>query len=281
VGGAYREIGAFPASPPQALGLQVQVPEGQRLRLRIESEEGGFSSSGRVFVDVYRSAPEELRGVELQENPRPALLRGEVMEGGNWSFDAEEMGRYVVRIQPEYGGLQRYDLSVQIGAPWRFPVAGAGEGDIGSFFGDSRDGGRRDHHGVDIFARRGTPVLAAADGLVRSVDTTEIGGRVVWQREADGRHSIYYAHLDEILVRDGQRLQAGDTVGLVGNTGNARTTPPHLHFGAYRRGPRDPWNLILPIPPETPRPVYRALRSDGSWTVRDEGSPAWLNAGGT
>jgi murein DD-endopeptidase MepM/ murein hydrolase activator NlpD len=131
-------------------------------------------------------------------------------------------------------------------------VAGAGEEDIGSVFGDSRDGGRRRHHGIDIFKPRGTPVLAAADGPVTSVDTTEIGGHVVWQREADGRHAIYYAHLDRLLVREGQRLRAGDTVGLLGNTGNARTTPPHLHFGAYRRGPQDPWDLILPIPLEVP-----------------------------
>ncbi|MGD2123720.1 MAG: M23 family metallopeptidase, partial [Gemmatimonadota bacterium] len=72
-------------------------------------------------------------------------------------------------------------------------------------------------------------------------------------READGRKSIYYAHLDEPLVEDGQQVQAGDTIGLVGNTGNARTTPPHLHFGAYQRGAMDPWDLILPIPPEPPR----------------------------
>ena len=41
-------------------------------------------------------------------------------------------------------------------------------------------------------------------------------------------------------------------MGLVGNTGNARSTPPHLHFGAYRRGARDPWDLILPAPPRIP-----------------------------
>ncbi|MGY8915482.1 MAG: peptidoglycan DD-metalloendopeptidase family protein, partial [Flavobacteriales bacterium] len=46
----------------------------------------------------------------------------------------------------------------------------------------------------------------------------------------------YYAHLDSIIARDGQRVKRGDTLGLVGNTGNARTTPPHLHFGIYGRG---------------------------------------------
>jgi murein DD-endopeptidase MepM/ murein hydrolase activator NlpD len=148
-----------------------------------------------------------------------------------------------------------------------FPVAGGGEDDIGGVFGDPRDGGSRRHHGVDIFKPRGTPVLAAADGVISSVDTTEIGGRVVWLRESHGRHSIYYAHLETPLVEDGQRVQAGDTVGLVGNTGNARTTPPHLHFGAYRRGPQDPWDLILPQPPAL-RPVNVSLSHlgrPGTW----------------
>lgn len=271
IGSAYREVGTFPSDDPQALGLKVHIPAGQRLRLRIEAQtgdsnrgaeawagnairggEGEAGDANQVFVDLFRAAPDSLLHGEPSPPPRPAHLRSGEMNDGGWTFDAAETGDYVLRLQPELEGLVRYELSVQVGAPWRFPVAGAGERDIGSFFGDSRDGGTRDHHGVDIFAPRGTPALAAADGYVRTVDTTEIGGRVVWQREAGGQYSIYYAHLDRPLVREGQRLRAGDTVGLVGNTGNARTTPPHLHFGAYRRGPQDPWDLILPIPPTLP-----------------------------
>ena len=275
---SYREIGTFPVDLPQALGLRLRVPEGQRLRLALDQQ--GLSS-GRVFIDLFRAAPEETVSERGGRSPAPALVRGEELEGGRWSFDAVEAGVYVVRIQPELGGVERYDLSVQVGAPWRFPVDRAGVGDIGSVFGDPRDGGRRQHHGVDIFAPRGTPVLAASDGYVRSVDTTNIGGRVVWQREEGGGYSIYYAHLDQILVQDGQRLQAGDTVGLVGNTGNARTTPPHLHFGAYRRGPRDPWNLILPIPPALPAPRYRAVQNDGEWGYVEADSFPILNAQGS
>ena len=204
---------------------------------------------------------------------RPAYLRSAELDDGRWTFDAAESGDYVLRLQPEIEGLAQYDLTLQVGAPWHFPVAGADAQDIGSFFGDSRDGGTRDHHGVDIFAPRGTPVLAASDGYVRTVDTTEIGGRVVWQRGDDGRYSIYYAHLDRPLVREGQRLRAGDTVGLVGNTGNARTTPPHLHFGAYWRGPQDPWNLILPIPPAIPE-VRASLDALGKeYRILEAGTP--------
>jgi hypothetical protein len=58
----------------------------------------------------------------------------------------------------------------------------------------------------------------------------------VWLADAAHGEHLYYAHLDKQLVRAGQRVRAGDTLGLVGNTGNARTTAPHLHFGIYRSG---------------------------------------------
>jgi murein DD-endopeptidase MepM/ murein hydrolase activator NlpD len=240
-GGAYREAGVFPDEDPLALGLRVHVPEGQRLHVDVTAR---GEQPGRLFLDLFRAAPDTLR--------RPARVESGELADGRWTFDADETADYVLRLQPELEAGFEYDLTLRVGARWIFPVAGAGEVDIGSVFGDPRDGGRREHHGVDIFQSRGTPVLAAADGLVRRVDTTEIGGRVVWLREDDGEHNIYYAHLERPLVEEGQRLRAGDTVGLVGNTGNARTTPPHLHFGAYRRGAVDPWNLILPQPPPVP-----------------------------
>jgi hypothetical protein len=128
-----------------------------------------------------------------------------------------------------------------------FPVAGRSIADVGSIFGDPRDGGARDHHGIDIFAPRGTPVVAATAGTVSRVEETSRGGRVVWLRDARRSQSIYYAHLDSQVVTNGERVEPGDTLGLVGNTGNARTTPPHLHFGVYSRGPQDPVPFVLPI----------------------------------
>ncbi|MBT8396068.1 MAG: peptidoglycan DD-metalloendopeptidase family protein [Gemmatimonadetes bacterium] len=267
-GSAYQEIGLFPPAPSQALGLRLRIPRGQRLHLDVRMEDGDRLP---LFVDLYRAAPDSLLGGEAGDTRRPAFLVGEAMEAGGWVFDSPETGQYVVRLQPREGDGGRFGISARVGAPWQFPVAGAGEIDIGSVFGDSRDGGRREHHGVDIFMPRGTPVLAAAAGRVTSVDTTDIGGRVVWQREAEGRHAIYYAHLDRALVRDGQQLEAGDTVGLVGNTGNARTTPPHLHFGAYRRGAVDPWDLILPIPPQAPEVVVDLGGLGANGNVSEEG----------
>jgi hypothetical protein len=244
VGPAYLEEGIFPSETPLALGFRLHILEGQRLTLTVAP---GAEEAPRLFVDLYRAAPDTLL--------RPVPVESGEMGEDSWRFDVTRTDDYVLRLQPELLKGGRYRITIRVGAPLFFPVAGGNANDIGSIFGDPRDAGRREHHGVDIFARRGTPVLAAADGQVTSVANTGIGGRVIWQREAEGRHSIYYAHLDTQLVSRGQRVRTGDTIGLVGNTGNARTTPPHLHFGVYRRGrgPVDPWNMILPPPPPFPR----------------------------
>jgi hypothetical protein len=119
---------------------------------------------------------------------------------------------------------------------------------IQSVFGVERDGGARSHDGVDIFARRGTPVLAAAPGRAYRIGITNLGGKVVWVRDDVHNARLYYAHLDSQTVVNGQRIEIGDTLGFVGNTGNARTTPPHLHFGVYRsgQGATDPVPFLRP-----------------------------------
>jgi len=89
------------------------------------------------------------------------------------------------------------------------------------------------HQGIDIFARRGTPVLSTTEGIVLRVGTNDLGGKVVWVLGPGGnRH--YYAHLDRYADIDaGDRVLAGSVLGFVGNTGNARGTPTHLHYGIY------------------------------------------------
>jgi hypothetical protein len=162
----------------------------------------------------------------------------------------------VLRVQPELlrGGLVTVTLSAH--ASLGFPVAGVNLGAVRSGFGAERDGGRREHHGVDIFAPRGTPVVAAAAGYVTRVGTRGIGGNVVWMREARWGRRLYYAHLDRFAVEEDIWVEPGDTIGFVGNSGNARTTPPHLHFGIYLRGqgPVDPHFHLYE--PERPIPAF-------------------------
>jgi hypothetical protein len=156
-------------------------------------------------------------------------------------------------------------------------VSGRRENDVGSRFGVDRDGGARRHHGIDIFAPRGTPVIAARAGVVRRVEVTGIGGKVVWLTDDDGNR-LYYAHLDTQAVTGGQRVELGDTLGTVGNTGNAITTPPHLHFGIYRRGdgPVDPWWFVHRPRVDAPRLVADTARF-GGW-VRTVAGGAVLRA---
>jgi Peptidase family M23 len=92
------------------------------------------------------------------------------------------------------------------------------------------------HHGNDIFASHGAPILAVADGELFLVGWNTIGGDRLWLRDAQG-NEFYYAHLSAFspLARDGARVQAGDVIGFVGSSGDALGTPPHLHFEIHPR----------------------------------------------
>ncbi|NJB86531.1 murein DD-endopeptidase MepM/ murein hydrolase activator NlpD [Lewinella marina] len=109
-----------------------------------------------------------------------------------------------------------------------FPVEGLSPEAIISVFGDKR-GAHRLHKGIDISAPRGTAVVAVAAGTVERRREGGIGGRQLYLRDAAGR-LYYYAHLDDWAVEEGQTVAAGEVLGTVGNTGNARSTLPHLHF---------------------------------------------------
>ncbi len=90
------------------------------------------------------------------------------------------------------------------------------------------------HHGDDIFAPLGAPVLACADGIVFSVGWNDIGGNRLWVRDTQG-NQFYYAHLSAFspLAKNGHYVKAGDVLGFVGNTGDAAGTPTHLHFEVH------------------------------------------------
>jgi murein DD-endopeptidase MepM/ murein hydrolase activator NlpD len=114
-----------------------------------------------------------------------------------------------------------------------FPVYGP------SGYGDSFGGPRGDvsggwHHGDDIFAPLGAPILAVTSGTVFSVGWNEIGGWRLWLRDSGG-NEFYYAHLSAYtsLAVDGRHVTAGQVLGFVGNTGDAQGTPFHLHFEVH------------------------------------------------
>lgn len=83
------------------------------------------------------------------------------------------------------------------------------------------------HAGVDLAAGTGSPVRAAAAGVVKSAGREGGYGNCVRIIHADGTETVY-AHMSRILVSDGERVSAGELVGREGNTG--QSTGPHLHF---------------------------------------------------
>jgi murein DD-endopeptidase MepM/ murein hydrolase activator NlpD len=87
------------------------------------------------------------------------------------------------------------------------------------------------HHGEDIFAPLGAPILAVANGIVYSVGWNDIGGLRLWLQDLAG-NEFYYAHLSAFspLAVNGAQVRAGDVLGFMGNTGDAEATPYHLHF---------------------------------------------------
>ncbi|WP_223649570.1 M23 family metallopeptidase [Hymenobacter psoromatis] len=242
------ETGYFRAEEPTAAGYRYVVRAGELVHVRLTLAPGPVLAP-RVFVDAFAlppgRAPEPLRWTATDTTAA----------GYDYTYQATDDGQHLLRVQPELLAAGRYTLRL-----WRgpglglFPVKGRTDQAIISRWGDPRDAGARRHEGLDISAPRGTPAVAATDGYITRTGESQLGGRVVWLADNQGQ-TLYYAHLDKQLVRPGQHVRAGDTLGLVGNTGNARTTAPHLHFGIYQagRGAVDPWPFLhredaLPTP---------------------------------
>jgi murein DD-endopeptidase MepM/ murein hydrolase activator NlpD len=117
------------------------------------------------------------------------------------------------------------------GTGMRMPVVGVRSRDLDDSWHAPRDGGSRLHTGIDIFAPKGTAIVAVEDGIVSYIGDQPKGGHCLWLTTESGT-SFYYAHLDRWApgLYEGMEVQSGDLLGFVGNTGNAIHTPSHLHF---------------------------------------------------
>jgi murein DD-endopeptidase MepM/ murein hydrolase activator NlpD len=204
----------------------------------------------RIFISLFLKLSDSL-------GPYKEVTQNQ-LNSRKLSYRVEQTGRYKVLIQPELHAFSGFALRAYSQPLYSFPVLGEDNGAIQSFWGAPRSGGTRDHKGIDIFTNRGTPVVAVAEGRIGFAGERGLGGKQVWLRTGLLGNSLYYAHLDSIVGTSGKRVQVGDTLGFVGNTGNARTTSPHLHFGIYRgyRGAIDPlpyvFNKEIPDFPESP-----------------------------
>jgi len=222
-----REHVWFEAGSNDGLAYAFTLAEGHRIVVEV-----GEAFAGTLTLDYI--------GVDL-DGTTTELESLEFDDGGH---RAERSGRYLLHIDPEPDWSGSAPIEVRKAPSLTFPVRGKNAQAIQSFFGAPRERGRRSHHGVDIFAARGTETVAATAGFVAFVGVNRLGGNVVFLRDATYDYFYYYAHLQDASVSTGQWVEAGDPIGRVGTSGNARGGSPHLHFGIYRHGPIDPLPFV-------------------------------------
>ncbi|MFN0289810.1 peptidoglycan DD-metalloendopeptidase family protein [Pedobacter helvus] len=231
----YKESGYFAADKVDGAGFKFSLQRGQMLTVRLTKQSVDHFS---IYMDFW----------ERRDNGEFKVLAFADSIGAELQWEAKRSGEYFLRLQPELLGSGSYNLELVIGPSLAYPLKAVNRKQIQSFYGAGRDNNTRKHEGIDIFSAFRTPVLAIAEGTVTRVNENNLGGKVVWFRPKGKNYTLYYAHLDEQIATAGQQVLVGDTLGLMGNTGNAKTTPPHLHFGIYTsEGAVDPLPFVDPL----------------------------------
>lgn len=131
------------------------------------------------------------------------------------------------------------------------PVRGVTVAALHDTYSEQRGGGSRPHEALDILAPRGTPVLSATNGRVLKLFDSKAGGLMVYAADSTERFILMYGHLDAYApgLADGQPLRRGQTLGIVGTTGNAPANTPHLHFAIARSDDVSQWWKGAPVNP--------------------------------
>ncbi len=184
---------------------------------------------------LLADAKSELKRLVKEERERQARLKA--LEAARTAY---------LTSMPVAGGTTLAGALPQ--GDFLFPVAGAAQ--FTNDWGFARPGGRS-HEGIDLFATRGTPVVAVADGTLFNVGWNGLGGWRLWVRDAAG-NGFYYAHLDAYspAAKEGAAVTRGTVLGYVGDSGDAQGTPPHLHFEVHPGGggPVPPYPIITGWP---------------------------------
>jgi murein DD-endopeptidase MepM/ murein hydrolase activator NlpD len=187
-------------------------------------------------IRARRTAPAAPSRRRAAHRPRPQTSaktgsRRPQARRGHAGGQRTDRSRFLARLQRAHKPLE---ITPPLGlSRYIFPVAGPAS------FTDTYGADRSDvswHHGDDIFAPLGTPVVAVADGTLNRVGWEKLGGWRLWVRDRLG-NEFYYAHLSgytRAALQKG-RITAGTVLGFVGDTGDAFGTPFHLHFEIHPR----------------------------------------------
>jgi len=231
----FKANGYFAAEKIPAMAYRFEGLRGQKISIHLIRS---AARANHIYIDLLTK----------QDNGEFKVISSADTTGKPLIVEMQENLTYFIRLQPELLSSAAYTIEIKAGPSLNFPLTNNSRKNIMSLFGDGRDAGSRKHEGIDIFSPFHTPVLAAADGTVTRVNENNLGGKVVWMRPEGKNYTLYYAHLDQQIAVEGQQVKSGDTLGLMGNTGNAKTASPHLHFGIYTpNGTVDPLPFVNPV----------------------------------
>jgi murein DD-endopeptidase MepM/ murein hydrolase activator NlpD len=200
--------------------------------------------------DTPATAALPLEYIEIDQDitELQAMLRRDWAANSRRSDEAAQAKVVLVKLPPAQSRPSVTDSSLDVPhrieinsgvdsvlARIEMPVSGVQPEELVNSFGAPRDGGRRRHRGIDIFAPKGTPIVAVTDGQISFIGTESKAGKCIWLVN-DAGVSFFYAHLDKWAsgLYEGQAVRAGQTIGYVGKTGNARRSGSHLHFAIHR-----------------------------------------------
>ncbi len=220
--------------------------------LRLEQKLAGLQDTLRLLSQETR----RLRALAGLPDEDPQTLIGT----GGLALPEDPVQRHIYKTDESLDrllALTRYEITALENVEhtlkeqqdhWaRVPSIQPAEGYITSGYGYRKDpftGRIKFHHGVDIFAARGTPVVAPARGRVVRIRRERGYGLTLELDHGNGIHT-FYAHLQSVKVHRGQEVERGDTIAFVGNTG--RSTGPHLHYEVRVQGRRvNPRRYIIP-----------------------------------
>ncbi len=249
VSGPWSRTGTYTVRRGESLSLVARktgVPVGELARANGISNRDRVRRGQILSIPAERSAPSRRPIPIASSRPLPPLPSPVVVVDGARSYRVRRGDTFAAiasRTGTSAGALMRVngirrgsslraDTVLKVpGQPWLCPVQG-GRVDFSDGWGDPRPGGRR-HVGTDLFAFRGTRVVASVGGTIEHEPGSNAG--LAYRLHGDDGNTYFGAHLDSLATKPG-RIERGALIGTVGSTGNARGTTPHLHFEIHPGG---------------------------------------------
>lgn len=221
--------------------LERQAAQDEELILDLKRVQGEVMAERRVLENQKAIQARQVADVgDQKENVESALARQESLYNElRERFRAEQLAA-LLRVGHRHGSVSGRAIPLQA-------CPAGGPHSFSNDWGAPRSGGRR-HQGNDILAPHGSPSLAVVSGRITRLRSGGLGGLALYLW-GDDNNEYYYAHMSGFAVSQGERVSAGQTIAYVGNTGNARGGPPHIHFEIHPGGggPINPYPSLVRV----------------------------------